>query len=130
MSYTFRRFKELKGKIYDFTSVSSNLKPLVNVEVGGMCLAVAEKNDRDNRRAENNKRDYRRAQIIKVNQTTVHIFLVDFGVEEYDVPLTDLFEIPDTIIKGLPFQVIYLLDDVIFIFLFFLWSTSRPYVVK
>lgn len=89
----------LKRKILEFTKSSDNRKPLTRAVVGEICLANAEnRNDYD---------DYRRAKILNVEETTVNIFLVDFGVEEFAVPLGNLIEIPKKLIDKLPFQVIW-----------------------
>lgn len=73
----------------------SNLRELGNLEVGALCLALSENSDND----------FRRAQILRVNGPTVNIFLVDYGVEENNVPVHDLIEIPQRFITCLPFQV-------------------------
>lgn len=87
------------------------MKPLIDVEVGSICLAFCQNENNDN-----NNNDYRRAQIIRHNQSEVSIFLVDYGEEKHNVNVGDLFQIPDKFITSLPFQVI--------LFSVCIWTTS------
>lgn len=68
---------------------------MVHTEIGQICLANAE-----------NGKFYRRAKIMHIDGTTVNIFLVDYGVDEWSVPAADLIEIPEKFVKSLPFQVL------------------------
>lgn len=50
---------------------------------------------------------YERGKILSVDQTTVNIFLVDCGDEQYKVPMSEVIEIPKKFIESPPFQVIF-----------------------
>lgn len=97
INVVFPSFKKLREKIAKFANEPKNLQPLAKVEVGGVCLLAAFENPND----------YRRGKIMEVDEdeATGDIFLVDYGVEEYRVPLSSLIEIPEKFISDLPFQV-------------------------
>lgn len=104
LNFQFRvcSFKALKEKISRFTSNEENLKTLTEAEatIGKICLTDFKAKD-----------DFRRVKILETkqieDQTVVDLFLLDFGVTEFDVPLSDVYEISKQLIEALPFQVSY-----------------------
>ncbi|KAJ6632966.1 putative ATP-dependent RNA helicase TDRD12, partial [Pseudolycoriella hygida] len=93
-------FRSLRRLIEKFTNKSTNLIPLSEVAVGRVCLAKVECS------TEEETPRYERAKIMNIDETTVTIFLADYG-SKMKVSVSDLMEIPEKFKKRFPFQAIF-----------------------